>query len=127
MSTNPTPLPSQTPPNTPWQADPSQPWAKSVNAAVRFGLRMPKAALLQQAIMAYPGDPLVGTVLPGTTTKWEDSTQVQQAISMYYQESGTQTPEDIQAVITANAGPFAPWNYSYTQWGLPGILSEGGA
>jgi hypothetical protein len=125
MSTNPTPLPSQTPANAPWRADPSQPWARDVNAAVKFDQRMPAAALLNQAIVGYPGDPDVGTQLPGTTINYVDATQIQIAISFYYSESGTVPPSDMQALLVANAGPFVEWNYSYTQFGLPGILTGG--
>ena len=103
--------------------DPSKPYAASVNFFIKISCYMSRAALANQVQQAYPGDPLVGTVLQGSNPplKWEDATPVQQAIYEWYTEGG-QVTDNIGPELTANVGPFLPWNYSYTQWGLPGAL-----
>jgi hypothetical protein len=109
----------------PYTIPKSEPFAAYVNGSIVFDQRMPAAALAQQAISAYGGDPLVGVVLQGSVDashpnglKWEDATQVQQAIYEWYTEEGVDT-DGISEVFDAYRGPYAPWNFSYTQWGLP--------
>lgn len=96
----------------------SQPWSAFVSASVALCQRMPFAALVRQAMLSFPGDPLVGQNLPHSTLPYVKATQVQQFISLYYQENGMIPPDNFDEVLAANAGPVVPWNYSYFQWGL---------
>lgn len=100
----------------PFSIDPSKPYATYVNNSDRIDQSMPEAADKQQAIEAFPGDPLVGVVIsPSSGLKWENATQVQMAIYEYYK---TLNLPVVDAEIDSNPGPNAPWNWSYAQWGL---------
>jgi hypothetical protein len=106
--------------------DPTKPWAAYVTEAIIYLKATSPAALQNQAHQAYLGDPLIGVDLTGGTTpgplNWEDATEVQCAIYEWYGESGTDK-SGIAPILAANVGPNVSWNYSYTQWGLPGALS----
>ena len=95
-----------------------QPFAQYVNSLATIAERMPLSALMRQAQLAYPGDPLVGTVIAGTTIKWEAATQIQQWISEWFSEGGQLPDANMQQIMDAYRGPFLPWNYSYNQFGL---------
>lgn len=94
------------------------PYAAFVNNSVKYSQYMPMAALVRQAQLSYQGDPMVGQLIPGTTLKWEDATFVQGLISLWYSEGGNDPNGTLQAAMDQFRGPFLPWNYSYTQWGL---------
>src|SRR6266478_4268165 len=74
--------------------------------------------LYNQMLQSYPGDPMVGRLIPNTMTLWEDSTETQSAIWEYYEENGLQAPSNLQVILDQNPGPNEPWNFSYKQWGL---------
>ena len=100
------------------QVIPSQePFATFVNGSVALCLRMPMAALARQAEVSFPGDPMVGQTIAGI--RWQDMTQVQQFIWLYFTENGIKLPDNFADILNVYRGPALPWNYSYTQWGLP--------
>lgn len=103
-----------------FQVDPKQPFAPYVNAMIGYAQYMPAAALANQAGVSYAGDPLAGQTVAGRA--WNAMTQVQQLICQYYQASGQVMPDDIGAILDANAGPDMPWNYSYAKWAQLGVL-----
>jgi hypothetical protein len=94
------------------------PFAQFVNGTIAIARRMPLGALVRQAQLAYPGDPLVGTLIAGTTIKWEAATQVQQLIAQWFEEGGQLPDANMQQLLDTYRGPFLPWNYSYNQFGL---------
>lgn len=100
------------------------PFAAFVNAMIGYAQSpfMSLAAFASQARVGYDGDPLAGTVIRGASLKWNEATQVQQFINVWYGASGNNPPDDYDAVLTANAGPELPWNYSYAKWAELGIL-----
>lgn len=75
---------------------------------------------------AYKGDSLAASdfVLPGTTLRWVQTTEVQGKIYEFYQEAGREFPPDFEALLHTNSGPaFMPdgsnsWNASYQEMGL---------
>jgi hypothetical protein len=93
-----------------------QPFATYVNGMVAFCLRMPLSALVNQAVTAFPGDPMVGQLVAGL--RWQDMTQVQQFIWQYFTASGLKLPDNLADILNVYRGPALPWNYSYTQFGL---------
>lgn len=103
-----------------FQVDPKQPFAAFVNAMIGYAQYMPASALANQAAVAYSGDPLAGKNVAGRA--WNDMTQVQQYICVFYDASGQAMPDNIGAVLDANAGPDLPWNYSYAKWAALGVL-----
>lgn len=106
---------------TKFSIDPSKPYATYVNNSIALlnSPFMTPAALRNQAVEAYSGDPLVGQIVPpGGTSKWDDLTQVQMAIYNYYQIKGLKL-DGVDTEMQANPGPSELWNYSYTQFGLP--------
>ena len=78
----------------------------------------------RELVMSFPGDPLVGTTIPGTTITWNASTETQGLIFEYYQAKGEANPTgpafpaDLDTILKANAGPAEKWNGSYEDWGL---------
>ena len=104
--------------------DPKYPFANFVNAMLRYVQSpfMSPQAFANQAKVAYAGDPLRGQRVPGSTLEWNRATQVQQLIVQWYVEGGNVTPDDLDTILAINAGPDAPWNYSYARWADLGWL-----
>lgn len=106
---------------TQFRIDSSKPYATYVNNSIELlnSPFMTPAALRNQAVSAYYGDPLVGQVVPpGGSMKWDNLTQVQMAIYNYYAIMGLKL-DGVDAEMQQNPGPSELWNYSYTQFGLP--------
>jgi hypothetical protein len=106
------------------------PNARAVNQELYYLQVTPAGALLNQVKQSYKGidgngqpvlDPLIGFTVPGTNLLWENMTEVQKAIFNCAAESG-QTVDPM--ALQGNPGPACLWNQSYTQWGLPGILTQ---
>jgi len=97
------------------------PNARAVNQELYYLQVTSAAALLNQVKVAYPGDPLIGFQIPGTNLLWEQLTEVQKAIFNVAAEGGS-TVDPV--ALQGNPGPQVLWNQSYTQWGLPGILTQ---
>ncbi len=104
--------------NPPYQLPVTVPNADKINPILIQAQLMQMPALYNQAIQAYPGDPLAATVLKGTTIEYDDASQVQRLI--HQDASVTGLPDNIQAILDANKGPMEPWNFSNHQWGLGG-------
>lgn len=104
--------------------DPTHPFAQFVNTMIGYAASpfMSPAAFANQAKQSFEGDPLAGQKVPGSSLAWNDATQVQQFISTWYTASGNKTPDNFDAILNANAGPQAPWNFSYEKWKELGII-----
>lgn len=122
-----------------YQLDPSLPTASKVNPEIaneqaRDNFVGPASAALYsitQAASAYPGDPNAGGVDAASGLSWNEMTQTQKLQYIYW---GTGMPvfgsqpltTQLANQLKANAGPVAPWNYSYQQAGVvpgnPGVL-----
>ena len=98
--------------------DSTYPFSGFVNRMIPYLQATPLPALANQAQQAAAGDPLWGTTIPKTKILWQDATQIQQFIAVWYGEAGQVVPDDMQKILDINAGPDAPWNWSYTQWGI---------
>jgi hypothetical protein len=103
------------------------PWVPYVNQQINAIQQQSFAALYAQELQGYQGDPLSGTVVPGTTINVDNLTECQYWILVYY--IGTQAmqglPSDIAAILSAAefAGPPATansnaWNATNAQWGF---------
>jgi hypothetical protein len=112
-----------------FQLDPSLPFAAFVNPKIADTQRLTASGGIaypyRQLVVAFPGDPLVGTTIPNSTIKWNASTETQGLIFEYYQvngeanPSGPAFPADMDAILKANAGPDDYWNGSYEAYGIP--------
>ncbi len=111
-----------------FQLDKSLPFAAFVNPKIADSQRLFQnegiAFTYREMIVSFPGDPLVGTTIPGTTITWNSSTETQGLIFEYFQAQGEANPAgpafpaDLEAILKANAGPDEKWNGSYVDWGL---------
>ncbi len=98
--------------------DPNSALGRYLNDNLKYACRMPMAALQRQAVLAFPGDPLAGTKLAGTSLAYNEATQTQLYIALFYSEGGSTYPENMDSLLKDNPGPALPWNYSYSQWGV---------
>lgn len=116
-----------------YQIDPSKPYAKYVNDRIAEMQSLSFDAVYTEQLKAYGGgaaetvpfvlgDPLSGTMIPGTRIPWDQSTEIQGYIYEFFREGGQAPPADFEAELTVNAGPDEYWNWAYSQWGLiPGV------
>ena len=118
-----------------FQLHPSLPFAAFVNPKIADSQRLYQnegiAFTYREMLVSYPGDPLVGTTIPGTTIDWNESTETQGLIFEYFQAQGEKTPggppfpADLEAILQTNAGPAEKWNGSYEDWGIvPGVAAK---
>lgn len=105
-----------------YKVDSSYPFAKFVNQSVLYLQYTSPAALANQIQVGYPGDPLAGTIIQGSTLAWNAATQTQCLIDVWYSASGTVRPDDYDAVLSVNIGPNLMWNWSYVEWAAAGII-----
>lgn len=115
-----------------FQLNTSLPFAAFVNPKIGSTQREQISFQYLQQVQAFAGDPAVGGMAGTSTIPWNKTTEVQGLIVEFYATQGernpqqnTGYPEDFQAILEANAGPDALWNFSYEQWGLvPGVPAE---
>jgi hypothetical protein len=118
-----------------YQIDTSLPFAPRVNSDLTniqeaANVVGPDEALGQAysaAVDGYPGDPLDGTYIPGTTVGINNATTVQQMIADDYMLAPI-ADKSLADILTANVGPVGAqdwWNWSFTQWGLvPNVAAD---
>lgn len=118
-----------------FQLNTSLPFAAFVNPKIADSQRLIQSEGLaftyRELQQSFPGDPLVGFTIPGTTITWNESTETQGLIFEYFQVQGEANPAgpafpaDLDAILKANAGPADKWNGSYEDWGLvPGVPAK---
>lgn len=118
-----------------FQLDPSMPSAAFVNPKIADSQRLYASEGIpftyDEMKSSFPGDPLTGSVIPGTTITWNGSTEVQGLIFEFYQVQGEKNPgqppfpPDLDEILKANPGPVEKWNGSYEDWGLvPGVSAK---
>ena len=107
------------------------PFAAFVNPKIGDTQRLGLAFQYNQILQSYSGDPNAGMITPGTTLAWNKLT-LSQGLEWewYYVEAAKLNPlnplgalpKDLEAILTANAGPVDRWNGSYEYWGVvPGV------
>ncbi len=101
----------------------NEPFASFVNRMVGYANSsfMSMSALSNQAREAYDGDPLAGTKIRDTNINWDDATEVQKLIQVWFEASGTAT-QNLEQILKQYPGPKAPWNFSYADWAALGLL-----
>lgn len=97
--------------------DPSKPYAAVVNREYAAAQGLSLAELYNQDRVAYPGDPNVGKMIPGTSILYEDATTVQYLIADWVTASG-QSFDAFADDITSTPGPDEPANLPFSGWGL---------
>ncbi len=91
--------------------DSSLPNAAKINAFLEADQKATFASIYRGQIEALGGSELSGQILPGTTLKYEDTTEVQSYIYQGYSEAGEVIPENIQSILDSNRGPDKFWNW----------------
>lgn len=104
--------------------DPSVPFADKVNKELIEAQALSFPATYDEFLKQKSGDPLIGTLIPGTNILWEDSTETQGLLWEACEESGN-IPTNLADILVANPGPNLYWNWSYSDFGLiPGKPSK---
>ena len=107
--------------------DPSVP--KNIASVVNREIKSFDGQTLQEIYngqrVAFRGDPLVGTTIPGTSIPWDQSTEVQSLLVVAFNEAGG-PPDNLQQILDSNKGPNDgvenSWNLCYEDIGVvPGI------
>lgn len=106
-----------------FQINRALPYAPYVNNSIKENIGMSEAALQNQDVSAYPGDPLSGANVPpagvpfgASGITWDTATFVQACIYEWSQTEGIPVQD---ADYITNPGPSdASWNKSYAQRGF---------
>jgi hypothetical protein len=110
---------------TPFQLDPSLPFAAALNPGFLQAQEPGNPAsnfakIFEEQRLAYASDQFTNTFINGTDIAWNSSTEVQGLLSERWAIGEVVPGMTLEQWLLANPGPDAPWNWSYTDWGLVG-------